>query len=268
MNRRSRSEKSEASIMNIVEKIDKHRLTKVRVLLRKTSHVKLKPGGTLKLRKVPFVKLEKVHVSSHLLAELREEYSVETTALAKVKVKVVDDDEIVLLKEAYSELGKKTIKLAVRLVEDSQTVLIQEISRYDCVFQHKNPDVKEIICADQNRSPQKITVTTVCDADSRSIRDVLKTQSVKKPIRRLNLAVRYLKPSQSEDNYGLGGKTEIDRDDVDRPIKQIPVWAEKRNYLKKMSSQAAVDSDMIFGVCEPPDMREIFQNFNKSNKNI
>ena len=102
MNRRIRSEKPEASIVNIVEKIDKHRLTKVRVL-RKTSQV---PGGTLKLRKVPFVRLEKVHVSSHLLAELREKYSVGTRARTKVKVKVVDDDEIVLMKEAQAEQGK------------------------------------------------------------------------------------------------------------------------------------------------------------------
>ena len=222
----------------------------------KVHKISLEKLGPLKLTKKPFVRLEKVHVPDHLLSELKKKYLVGgTRGTFRKKVKVVDDDEIDLLKEAQAEQGKKRKKIKVRVVQDSQTVVIGEISRHDCVFQGKPPDVKQII-----------TVATVCDGDTRSVRDVRELHSVRKPVRRLERALRYLKPSKTADNYGLGGKAEIDRDDVDCPLKQIPVWAEERNYLEQMSSQADVDTEMIFAVCEPPNMKEIFNTSNKYNR--
>jgi len=259
-----RSEKQNSSLVTVndTENTDRDRLTKVRVVLRKLSLEKLRPFGTINLNKKPFVRLKRVHVPKDLLDLIRKEYSLGTTYRTKLKVKVVHDEETFLMKEAHSGKGKKTEKLLVSVVQDSQTVFIKEISRH--VFKRKAPDEEEIVCLKQVKISQKISVTTIFDADSSSIRDILKTQSVRKPIRRLTLAVRYLKPSKTEDNYGLGGKKEIDRDDVDRPIKQIPVWAEQRNYLEQMSSQADVDPDMIFAVCEPPDMKEMFPNSSNS----
>ena len=214
----------------------------------KVHKISLEKLGPLKLTKKPFVRLEKVHVPDHLLSELKKKYLVGGGTFRK-KVKFVDD-EIDLIKEAQAEQGKKRKKLKVRVVQDSQTVVIEEISRHDCVFQGKPPDVKS--------SPK------------RSIRDVRELHSVRKPVRRLERALRYLKPSKTADNYGLGGKAEIDRDDVDQPLKQIPLWAEERNYLEQMSSQADVEADRIFAVPEPPNMKEIFptSTSNKYNQRI
>ena len=253
-----RTSENLVTVSNVTDKIDRDRLTNVRVVLRKISLEKLGSCGGLKLTKKPFVRLKKVHVPARLLYELKKEYKVGGTFRTKLKVKFVDDDETDLIKEAQVEQGSKRKKLRVRLVPDSQTVVIEEISRYLCVSQKKS--VRQIICSDQVKSRPKITVATVSDADSRSIKDVRELHSVRKPVRRLERALRYLKPSKTADNYGLGGKAEIDRDDVDRPIKQIPVWAEQRNYLKQMSAQADVDTDLIFAVCEPPNMREMFPN--------
>ena len=263
MDGRSRSENRKAArLLTLTDNIDRDRLTRVRVVIRKINLEKLGPGGTLKLSKKPFVRLKKVEVPSRLLTELRKEYSIGARYWNKLKVKVVDDDEIDLIKEAQAEHGKKKEKLKVRVIQDSQTVVIAEISKYDCVFQRKTEDVKQIICIDLEpvRRSEKISVTIVSDADSKSIRDVGEQRSVRKPIRLQDSALRYLKPSKTDDDYGLGGRAEIDRDDVDQPIKQIPVWAESRNYLEQMSSQADVDTDMIFAVCDPPNMREMFPN--------
>ena len=256
---RSRSEKKKSSL-TVPDNIDTERLTKVRVELRKISLDQLGPGGSVKLTKEPFVRLRKVHVPSRVLAELKKKYSLGETYRNKLKVKVVDDDEIDLIKETQAGQRKKTEKLKVRVVPDCQTVVIEEIPRYDCVSQQKTQDVKQNISGVIVKSSEKISVTTVSDADSRSIRDVGQHQSLTKPVRRLERALRYLKPSKTVDNYGLGGKAEIDRDDVERPLKQIPLWAEERNYLEQMSSQAEVDAALIFAVCEPPDMKKIFPN--------
>lgn len=255
-----RSEKQKSNLVTVSEMIDTDRLTNVRVELRKISLDQLGPGGSVKLTKEPFVRLRKVQVPSRLLTELKKKYSLGETYRTKLKVKVVDDDEIDQIKETQAEQRKKTEKLKVRVVQDCQIVVIEEISRYDCVSQQKTQEFKQIISGVQVKCSEKISVSTVSDADSRSIRDIGQQQSLTKPVRRLERALRYLKPSKTVDNYGLGGKAEIDRDDVERPIKQIPLWAEERNYLEQMSSQAEVDTAMIFAVCDPPDMKEIFPN--------
>ena len=254
---RSENQKKSLLTVNVGDNIDIGRVTKARVVLRKISLEKLRPCGTLKLTKKPFVKLKKVHVSDSLLSKLRKEYSVGGRYRNKLKVELVNDEEIDLIKEIHAERGKKRKKLKVRIVPDCQTTVIEEISKYNCAFKRTPPDLKQTTGTEQVKNCPKITVVTVSDADTRSVRDVGE-HLVRKPVRRINSALRYLKPSKTADNYGLGGKTEIDRDDVDRPIKQIPVWAEQRNYLEQMSSQADVDTEMIFAVCEPPNMREMF----------
>ena len=256
-----RSEKQKSGLVTVSEKIARYGLTNVRVELRKISLEELGANGSVKLTKEPFVRLKRVHVPSRLLSELKKKYSLGETYRNKLKVNVVGDDEIDLINEAHAQQRKKTEKLKVRVIQDSQTVVVEEISRYACVFKRKTKDAKQIV-----KSCEKISVHTVSDADSRSIRDVGQHHSLTRPVRRLDSALRYLKPSKTEDNYGLGGKAEIDRDDVDRPLKQIPLWAEQRNYLEQMSSQAEVDAAMIFAVCEPPDMKEIFPNTTSTSK--
>ena len=70
---------------------------------------------------------------------------------------------------------------------------------------------------------------------------------------RLNSSLTYVKPSQSEENYGLGGKLDMEKDDVDNPRKAIPLWAQDKSLKKALKSQITIDTDMIFSSCDSLD---------------
>ena len=76
----------------------------------------------------------------------------------------------------------------------------------------------------------------------------------------------YLKPSQSEDNYGLGTQEEIMRDNEERPLKVVPKWAEEDRVQDQMRRQARIDADKIFALrdCNGSDLSLMFPN----NQNI
>merc|ERR1712183_995730 len=114
MKRKRGSEKEKSSLVTVTDNIDRDRLSKVRVKLRKIRLEELGPYGTVKLTKNPFVRLKKLHIPRRLLDDLKKEYSVG---------------------------GRYRKKLKVLVIPDSQTVLIEEISSYDCVFQRKTKDV-------------------------------------------------------------------------------------------------------------------------------
>ena len=72
----------------------------------------------------------------------------------------------------------------------------------------------------------------------------------------------YLKPSQSEDNYGLGGFLEMMRDDADQPRKVIPGWAKENRVKVQMMKQIKADADKIFAprVLNVADLCSMFPN--------
>ena len=78
--------------------------------------------------------------------------------------------------------------------------------------------------------------------------------------------ISYLRPSQSEDNYGLGTQEEIMRDNEERPLKVVPKWAEEDRVQDQMRRQARIDADKIFAlrVCNVSELDLMFPN----NKNI
>ena len=77
---------------------------------------------------------------------------------------------------------------------------------------------------------------------------------------RLSSSLTYVKPSQSEENYGLGGKLDMEKDDVDNPRKAIPLWAQDKSLKKALKAQMTIDTDMIFSSCDSldSDLRSMF----------
>ena len=72
----------------------------------------------------------------------------------------------------------------------------------------------------------------------------------------------YLKPSQSEDNYGLGGFLEMIRDDAERPRRVIPGWALENRVNVQMMKQMKADTNKIFAprVLSVADLCSMFPN--------
>ena len=90
-----------------------------------------------------------------------------------------------------------------------------------------------------------LRVTFTDDQDIASICDKRAHPSTAvDPIRMSPLS--YLKPSQSEDNYGLGSFSEIMKDDADRPLRAIPEWALEDRVRVQMLNQISIDTNRIF----------------------
>lgn len=72
----------------------------------------------------------------------------------------------------------------------------------------------------------------------------------------------YLKPSQSEDDYGLGSYRDIIEDDADKPRKVIPNWALEDRVNMQMRKQAGTDTNKIFAprVLNVSDLTRMFPN--------
>jgi len=72
----------------------------------------------------------------------------------------------------------------------------------------------------------------------------------------------YLKPSLSEDDYGLGSYRDIIEDDADKPRKVIPNWALEDRVKIQMRKQAGTDTNKIFAprVLNVSDLTRMFPN--------
>jgi len=78
-------------------------------------------------------------------------------------------------------------------------------------------------------------------------------------VSRIPHSLRYIKPSHTADDYGLGNKQDIEFDDEDCPRKVIPRWAQGELLEQALVEQEEVDvSNMIFSVCEPPNLDLMF----------
>merc|ERR1711936_1108018 len=82
---------------------------------------------------------------------------------------------------------------------------------------------------------------------------------VKGKVSRIPHSLRYIKPSHTDDNYGLGNQQDIEFDDEDCPRKVIPRWAQGEMLEQALIEQDEVDiSNVIFSVCEPPNLDKMF----------
>ena len=82
---------------------------------------------------------------------------------------------------------------------------------------------------------------------------------VKGKVSRIPHSLRYIKPSHTADNYGLGNQQDIEFDDEDCPRKVIPRWAQGELLEQALVEQEEVDiSNMIFSVCESPNLDLMF----------
>jgi len=228
------------------------RFRNVEVVLHKLNINRVCPNGTLKLQqclsKKPVVKLKRVKLPRRLLSELQRR----SAQRGVIVVKKVGDHET----EQISDLKLR------KGTEESAEVKQKPGKR-----KLKDPGVKQ--CQGDGPTPgerRKVTrysdhpvINVRTDTEITLIRESNRKKSSKRIVR-IDKATRYLKPSKTENDYGLGGKAEIDRDDVDNPIKQIPEWAEEKNYLLQMSSQAEVDPGEIFAPCGPPVLEEMFSS--------
>ena len=82
-------------------------------------------------------------------------------------------------------------------------------------------------------------------------------------IERLKMSpLSYLKPSESQDNYGLGGYQEMMKDDADQPRRVIPDWALEDRVKRQMMTQMRTDSNKIFAhrVLSVSDLCVMFPN--------
>jgi len=82
---------------------------------------------------------------------------------------------------------------------------------------------------------------------------------VKGKVSRIPHSLRYIKPSHTADDYGLGNQQDIEFDDEDCPRKVIPRWAQGELLEQALVEQEEVDiSNMIFSVCESPNLDLMF----------
>ena len=77
-------------------------------------------------------------------------------------------------------------------------------------------------------------------------------------ISRISDSIRYIKPSCSVDNYGLGNKQDIEFDDSDCPRKAVPSWAQGKTLDQSLAEQEETETDLIFSVCDPPNLDLMF----------
>jgi len=146
---------------------------------------------------------------------------------------------------------------------------------------HKKPVVKlkRILVARSNISPE---TSSSCEKFSESVRPLANESKVKvsftddeslvkivdkMPALLLTVVdnirmspLSYLKPSLSEDDYGLGSYRDIMEDDADRPRKVIPNWALEDRVNMQMRKQAGTDTNMIFAprVLNVSDLSSMF----------
>ena len=101
----------------------------------------------------------------------------------------------------------------------------------------------ESVCLLANKS--KVKVNFIDDQNIVKIVDM--SALLSSVIYRLSMCpLSYLKPSYSEDDYGLGTYRDIIQDDADRPRKVIPEWALEDRVKMQMVKQARTDTDKIF----------------------
>ena len=148
---------------------------------------------------------------------------------------------------------------------------------------HKKPVVKlkRILVARSNISLEK---PSSCEKDSESVRPLANESKVKVSftddeslvmiVDKMPAVVstvvdnigitplKYLKPSLSEDDYGLGSYRDIMEDDADRPRKVIPNWAQEDSVNMQMRKQAGTDTSRIFAsrVLNVSDLSRMFPN--------
>ena len=148
-----------------------------------------------------------------------------------------------------------------------------DVSENDSSSSEKPPEVKEnttstvdgLLSNELSRSKVIVTVVFPDDGNIDWVQDQEVPASSTLP--RLSVPpLSYLRPSQSEDNYGLGTQEEIMRDNEERPLKVVPKWAEEDRVQDQMRRQARIDADKIFAlrVCNVSELDLIFPN----NKNI
>jgi len=78
-------------------------------------------------------------------------------------------------------------------------------------------------------------------------------------VRRVAHSTRYIKPSRSRDNYGLGGRQEMLWDDPELPRREVPDWARAgRGLLHQLAVQASTPPDWVWGDCGSVDLAAMF----------
>lgn len=78
-------------------------------------------------------------------------------------------------------------------------------------------------------------------------------------VSRIPHSLRYIKPSRSADNYGLGNKQDIEYDDEECPRKAIPGWAQGDKLDEALVEQEEFDiTSLIFSDCDPPNLDLMF----------
>ena len=83
-------------------------------------------------------------------------------------------------------------------------------------------------------------------------------QVVPGKVTRIPHSLRYVKPSRTADNYGLGNKQDIEFDEADCPRKAVPRWAQGDVLDHALAEQEETDTDCIFSVCDPPNLDLMF----------
>lgn len=82
---------------------------------------------------------------------------------------------------------------------------------------------------------------------------------VRGKVSRIPHSLRYIKPSPTADNYGLGNKQDIEYDDEDCPRKAVPCWAQGDILDEALAEQEEFDiTSLIFSVCDPPNLDLMF----------
>ena len=195
------------------------------------------------LNRKPVVKLKRLNIPSKLLSELKRRCSPRPV----VAVRRFGDDDTELISDLKCSKGTG----ASARVEPTKKKKVSGSTNETTATSGKRKVLPP--------PPPTLTlkVTSISDAE---IPWIGEAKRKKLRIVRIVKPTRYLKPSKTETDYGLGGKAEMDRDDVDNQLKQIPEWAEERNYLVQMSAQAKLDPEEIFAPCGPPDLQEIFSD--------
>ena len=186
-----------------------------------------------------------------------------------VQIKSDDDSEDDINYESFHKIRNiKNVEVLVRrlnFVQNSQ-FLVKSIFRREPLVRIKN--LRLSIKQQNGKYPSNIleeplellsngeNVIFHEDSEIPFITDVRSYN--KSQVTRLETSLTFLKPSQSEENYGLGCRSEMEKDDVDCPRKVIPFWAQNENLTELLLDQQFLDCDRIFGPCESPDLKSIF----------
>ena len=121
--------------------------------------------------------------------------------------------------------------------------------------------VSDLVAEGDELSFPVVNVTFINDEDIQKITGHQVPHST--DIERLKMSpLSYLKPSQSQDNYGLGGYLEMMKDDADQPRRVIPDWALEHRVKRQMVTQMRTDANKIFAprVLSVSDLCVMFPN--------